>query len=76
VNLTEDHLGVLRQLEHGGDIWGYKEAVLLRQCEADGLVKVCEPMADIPGNQRQPYFGCILTKKGKAILPSIQPEPE
>lgn len=66
--LTQDHKDVLKEVENGADVWGRAEAVLLRECEKDGLVEICEAMADVPGEKRQPFFGCIITTKGKAAL--------
>jgi len=68
VKLAQETRKILKQIKNGADIWGLREARILRECEKDGLVEICESQADIPGEQRQPYFGCILTAKGREVI--------
>lgn len=75
MNLTQAHKTVLKEVENGADVWGFIEARLLRQCESAGLVTICEAMADPPGEQRQPYFGCIITAKGRRALTAKKAYP-
>ena len=71
MKLTKAHMALLKEVDGGADVWGIVEATLLRQCEKDGLVVICKPQADPPGEKRQPYFGCILTSKGKSVLKKV-----
>jgi hypothetical protein len=68
MKLTQAHKNVLKEVENGADVWGRREAILLRECAKAGLVEICDAMADPPGEQRQPFFGCIIKAKGKAAL--------
>lgn len=53
----------------GADIYDLGDARLCRGLEKDGLVD-CVPAQQAPkdGAKRQPYFGCIATKKGRKEL--------
>jgi hypothetical protein len=68
MKLTEGSKTLLRQVSSGADVYGFRSAVFFRRAEKAGLVKICNAQADIPGEQQQPYFGCILTAKGKAAI--------
>jgi len=66
-----ERMELLARIGEGADIWGYTEAQQARQLEKLGLVRIVEPMADPPGNERQPYFGVVLTAAGRTTLRSL-----
>jgi len=59
--------------ESGCDVYGYAEARFLRECECHGLVECGEAMnAPQDGAKQQPYFGCILTPKGRKLAKKLR----
>lgn len=77
--LTKKHHEVMRAVKDGADIWGYGDAALLREVQQydPELIDIGRPMMadDVPGHCRQPYFGAILTNKGRAILALVDAKP-
>ncbi len=71
-DLTSDQIEFLRDCKGGADIWGYAEAKTGRELEELGLVTITSTMADVPGEQRQPYFGAITNKTGREALEKIE----
>ncbi len=69
-NLTEDELEVLAGVKDGADVWGYRDARLLRSVQAKRpeLIEIVPAMERPPGHMRQPYFGCIATEAGRQAL--------
>lgn len=57
----------------GADIWGYTNAVNLRevQAKAPHLIYIGNAMQKVPGHMRQPYFGAIATDAGRDWLASL-----
>ena len=55
----------LNSVINGADIYSYLIARVLRACEKEGYCSVYKPAKDIPGHLQQPWFGCIITIKGK-----------
>jgi len=68
LDLTTGHIEALKEVEFGGDVFGYVTAKLLRECEQEELVMICKVMGDYKGNGQLPYFGCIITAEGRRIL--------
>ena len=66
--LTVFERQALEAVKDGGDVFDRATATVLRGLEPDGFVEICEVMGDYPGEQRQPYFGAIVTRKGKRAL--------
>jgi len=60
-----EELELLRSIGGGADVWERGPARVARQLEKKGLVKIVEAMANPPGHERQPYFGCVPTAAGK-----------
>lgn len=69
--LTAEMKKVMRAVKDGGDVWGLGEARCLREIKLrwPDLVTITKAM-DVPadGAARQPYFGAILTDKGRAAV--------
>ncbi len=70
--LTPDHLQALEDVRDGADVYSRLVAERLRILEKEGYVQIVDPMADIPGNQQQPFFGAIATQKGKDLLDTLE----
>lgn len=74
VDLTTDEIAELRGVVKGADIWGYGNAKRLRsiQQKAPQLIDIVPAMEKPPGEQQQPYFGCIATAEGRQFLRAIK----
>ncbi|MCR6108671.1 hypothetical protein HXA34_20460 [Salipaludibacillus agaradhaerens] len=77
--LNSKHIEEMRGIEEGATIWGYVNAKLLREVqrfdhELITVVSVKEleviENTTYDGSGKLPYFGAILTKKGKEFLES------
>jgi len=68
--LTEEHKNALREIKDGADVFSYPTALRLRevQKEKPELLVICKIMGEYPVAQKRPYFGAILTAKGKAFI--------
>jgi len=58
----------LEAVKDGGDVFSRGTAVLLRGLEQEGLVEICAAQGDYDGKLCLPYFGAIITAKGKEVL--------
>ena len=58
----------LEAVKDGGDVFSRGTAVLLRGLEQEGLVEICDAQGDYDGKLCLPYFGAIITAKGKEVL--------
>lgn len=67
MKLTKKQKEILMLLWNGADVYNLGTAQFLREAEKEGLVEICKPQADVPGEKQQPYFGCILTAKGRGV---------
>lgn len=75
--LNTNHLSVMNEVREGATIWGYIEAKLLREVQQfdENLIDILE-ITDVEkitgevfdGAKQLPYFGAILTDKGKTLL--------
>lgn len=70
ITLTDEEMAELAAVKNGADIWGYRNAQLLRsiQKKRPELIEIVPAMECPPGHLRQPYFGCIATDAGRALL--------
>jgi hypothetical protein len=68
MKITKKHKDALKAVENGADVYDWGIACRLRECEKDGLVIIGNAQGDPPGNKEQPYFGAIISAKGKAML--------
>jgi len=60
---------ILESVDGGADIYDLSLAIELRKLEKKGLVTVTRAMgAPENGAEQQPYFGCILSSKGRTTL--------
>lgn len=57
----------------GADIWGYANAVNLREVQkkAPHLIYIGPAQQEVPGHMRQPYFGAIATDSGRDWLANL-----
>lgn len=77
IELSEEHFKVMHAVRDGATIWGYYEAMKLREVQNfnQELITIVG-IADLEriiglefdGAKRMPYFGAILTRKGKEFL--------
>lgn len=60
----------------GADVWGYTNAVNLRevQAKAPHLITIGPAVQYVPGHMRQPYFGAIATDAGRDFLAGLNRE--
>jgi hypothetical protein len=61
-------LKALKATRRGADVYGYAAGTFMRECEKAGLVQIVPAMANVPGEQEQPYFGAVLTVEGRLFL--------
>lgn len=83
VPITREHIQIMQGVEGGADIYGYTEAKLLRQVHAHDpeLVQIL-PVKELEratgrkfdGRKQLPYFGAILTAKGKGFIEAFTPQ--
>ena len=76
--LTKEHLEEMKGIENGATIWGYKNAKLLREIQQfdSDLLTIIDDLQELEhienkvydGAKRLPYFGAILTERGKVFL--------
>jgi hypothetical protein len=69
--ITEQTKTVMRAIENGADIYGYGDAVILRQLakESPEMVEITRAkMYKGDGTTQMPYFGAMLTHAGKAAI--------
>lgn len=68
MRLTSKHKEAMRQVINGGDVFDYGLARLLREVQRvdKSLIKIGKAKGDYgDGSGREPYFGAILTAKGR-----------
>lgn len=73
---TTGEVDALRAVKDGADVYSYMLAKALRGIERKhpGLVSIGKPeMYKGDGTDKVPYFGAILTAKGKAALAKAAP---
>jgi hypothetical protein len=78
LELEQKHLDMMESIKDGATIFGYKEAKLLREVQRIDreLIQVIDDISELEaiegkeydGAGRVPYFGAILTKKGKKLV--------
>ena len=69
MELTAEHENALWAVRNGADVFSLLAAKLLRDCEKDGLVAITPAMGEYgDGTKREPYFGAVITGKGKEVL--------
>ncbi len=69
--LTFAHVDAMKKIgSRGADVFDYGIACLLRevQKEKPELIDIGPTPNDYPGEQRQPYFGAMLTAKGSRYV--------
>lgn len=68
--LTDAHYEAMRAVTNGADVFSYVTARLLREVEATkpAFITVTDAMGDYNPVGQLPYFGAILTGKGKDAL--------
>jgi hypothetical protein len=78
IALTPDQLRVLGLAEGGADVWGYTEAMAVREIRRlhPQLIRIVKPRgAPKDGAQQQPYFGVIAKKAGRDLLAQFRASP-
>lgn len=78
MKLTEEHLKIMKAVKNGATIYGFYDAKLLREVQKydkdfitiiDNIEKLEYILGyKLDGAKQLPYFGAILTKKGKKYL--------
>lgn len=75
MKLSNEEKDALKAIENGADVYGRGVAQILRNLwkEHPEWIDICAAM-DAPedGAKQQPYFGAILTAKGKKSLKGIE----
>ena len=69
--LTKRHMVAMRRVRDGGDVWCPTLAKLLREVQQINprLIYVGKPRArKYTGVEQMPYFGAILTDRGRAAV--------
>lgn len=76
--LSQKHFEVMKDVLNGGTVYGYVEAKLLREVQRydPELIHIIDNMEELEritgetysGVERLPYFGAILTDRGKKLL--------
>ncbi|GAA0471797.1 hypothetical protein [Alkalibacillus silvisoli] len=76
--LNKEHLSEMKGIENGATIWGYKNAKLLREVQRfdSELLTIIDDLQELErienkvydGAKQLPYFGAILSEKGKEFL--------
>ena len=73
MELNRFHRQLLNAVGRGADVFDRRAAVTIRKCAAHGLVTITEAMGDYDPCDRYPYFGAILTAKGRAAVQGGRP---
>lgn len=78
MELTEKHLQAMKEVEEGATIYGYGHARLLREVQMHdaSLIDIIDDISQLEkivgrvfdGAKKIPYFGAILTPKGKKFI--------
>ncbi len=79
MELSKNHLQIMKDIGEGATIWGFMEAHLLREVQAfdpsfvklvplDELEQYDPSIAGLTGADQLPYFGAVLTSDGFAYL--------
>lgn len=78
MSLSAKHLDIMESIEQGATIYGYVEAKLLREVQKESpeyihIIDNLEELSNITdtsfdGKEKLPYFGAILTEKGREFL--------
>lgn len=69
--LDKIEINALKAVESGADIISRSLAITLRKLEKEGLVKIGETIGHYDPTRQLPYFGAIVTSKGKDLLRQI-----
>lgn len=79
--LNDKHFEVMVAIENGATIYGYADAVLLREVQkVDESLLTIVSLKDLEeitgetfnGAEQLPYFGAILTRKGEKLLENMR----
>jgi hypothetical protein len=69
LSLSDEAIDLLKSVRTGADVWERWAAKDCRHLETLGLVRIVKARsAPKDGAMRQPYFGCVATARGKAVL--------
>lgn len=78
MSLSEKHMIVMESVKEGATIYGYREAKVLREVQKENpeYIDIIDDLNELSnithtifdGKEELPYFGAILTDKGKAFL--------
>ena len=73
VELTTIQQMALRAVRDGGDVYGDDVARTLRQMQSirPAIIRLCRPRSDADTNGREPHFGAVATRRGRALLHTI-----
>lgn len=74
MKLTDKEKDALFAIRKGADILSHDLAKTLRGLErkAPHLLTICKPMGQYEAHERLPYFGALLSTKGKQALRAIR----
>lgn len=69
MKLTDKQLRILKKIRYGADIYSRPLTIECRKLAGKGLIEITEAQnTPAGGAERQPYFGIILTTKGRKLL--------
>lgn len=71
MKITYEHKKAMEEVANGADVYDYYTAKLLREVEKGkpALIEITKPMMyKGDGTDRMPYFGAILTNKGRETI--------
>lgn len=65
-HLTEEHYKEIIAIQAGADVFGYRNAKLLREVEAlePSFIHICDAKGEYDPVGQLPYFGAIATETG------------
>lgn len=82
--MKKEHIEQMESIQNGATIWGYKNALLLREVQVydSELITIIDDLEELErienkvydGTGRLPYFGAILTEKGKSFINDFNSE--
>lgn len=70
IRYTPADVAMFRKLQRGADVFGYGEAMRLRELQRQGsdAFEITPRMGQYDGAEQLPYFGAILTNAGRELL--------
>ncbi len=70
-DLSNKHKTALMTVSKGADVFNYHTSKILLECEKQGLVEICKARGNYDPLRTPPYFGAIITSKGKKLIEEV-----